>query len=69
MAYGGSQAWGRIRTAASDLCQSDSNTGSEPCLQPTPQLMATPEPQPTELGQGWNPQPHGHQSGSLTTEP
>ena len=25
-----------------------SNTGSEPCLRPTPQLVATPDPQPAE---------------------
>ena len=32
-----------------------------PRLQPTPQLtaMATPDSQPTEQGQGSNPQPHG----------
>ena len=33
--------------------------GSEPRLQPTPQLMATPDSQPTEQGQGPNPPPHG----------
>ena len=37
------------------LCQSHSNAGSEPCLQPTPQLTATPDPQSTEQGQGPNP--------------
>ena len=31
--------------------------------------MATPDAQPTEQGQGSNPQPHGSQSDSLTTEP
>ena len=31
--------------------------------------MAMPDPQPTEQGQGLNPQPHGSQSDSLTTEP
>ena len=30
----------------------------EPHLQPTPQLVATPNPEPTELGQGSNPHPH-----------
>ena len=34
--YGGSQARGGIRAAAVD--HSHSNAGSEPCLQPTPQL-------------------------------
>ena len=57
-AYGGSQARGPIRAAAASLCQSHSNTGSEPRLPPTPRLTAT----PTEQGQGWqglHPQPHG----------
>ena len=42
-AYGGSQARGRIGAVATGLRQSHSNVGSEPCLQPTPQLMATPD--------------------------
>ena len=42
-AYGGSQARGRIGAAATGLHQSHSNTGSEPCLQPTPQLTTTPD--------------------------
>ena len=42
-AYGGSQARGRIGAAATGLRQSHSNSGSEPCLQPTPQLTATPD--------------------------
>ena len=41
------------------LRQSHSNTRSEPQLRPTPQLTATLDPQPTERGQGLNPQPHG----------
>ena len=41
------------------ILQSHSNAGSEPRLQPTPQLTATPDRQPTEQGQGLNPQPHG----------
>ena len=40
-AYGGSQARGQIGDVASGLCQSHSNAGSEPRLQPTPQLTAT----------------------------
>jgi len=40
-AYGGSQARGRIGAVATSLRQSHSNAGSEPHLQPTPQLMAT----------------------------
>ena len=43
-AYGGSQARGRIRAVAAGLHQSHSNTRSEPCLQPTPQLTATLHP-------------------------
>ena len=39
-AYGGSQARGLIGAAAAGLHQSHSNSGSEPCLRPTPQLMA-----------------------------
>ena len=43
-AYGGSQARGLIGAVAASLRQSHSNTGSELCLQPIPQLMATPDP-------------------------
>ena len=42
-AYGGSQARGWIGAVATGLRQSHSNAGSEPRLQPTPQLMATPD--------------------------
>ena len=44
VAYGGSQARGRIRTVAAGLRQSHSNEGSELHLQPTPQLRAMPDP-------------------------
>ena len=44
MAYGGSQARGRIGAVATSLCHSHSHTGSEPHLPPTPQLTATPDP-------------------------
>ena len=57
--YGGSQARGLIGAVATGLHQSHSNAGSEPRLQPTPQLTAMPDRQPTEQGQGPNPQPHG----------
>ena len=40
VAYGGSQARGRMRAGAVSLHHSHSNVGSEMCLQPTPQLMA-----------------------------
>ena len=43
-AYGGSQARGRIGAVATGLHHSHSNKGSEPSLQPTPQLMAMPDP-------------------------
>ena len=42
-AYGGSQARGPIGAVAAGLRQSHSNAGSEPRLQPTPQLTATPD--------------------------
>ena len=41
--YGDSQARGRIGAVATGLRQSHSNAGSEPRLQPTPQLTATPD--------------------------
>ena len=57
--YGGSQARGQIGAVATGLHQSHRNTGSELRLQPTPRLLATPDPQATEQGQGSNLQPHG----------
>ena len=42
-AYGGSQARGQIGAVGTGLRQSHSNSGSEPRLRPTPQLMATPD--------------------------
>ena len=59
MSYGGSQSRGPIGAVATGLRQSQSNTGSEPRLRPTPQLTAIQDPQPTEQGQGSKPQPHG----------
>ena len=47
-AYGGSQAKGLIGAGATGLCQSHSNAGIRATLQPTPQLTAMPDPQPTE---------------------
>ena len=44
MAYGDSQARGRIGAVAAGLHHGHSNVGSEPYMQPTPQLMATPDP-------------------------
>ena len=43
-AYGGSQARGSIGAVAASLCQSHSNSVSEPCLRPAPQLIAMPDP-------------------------
>ena len=42
MAYGSSQARGRIGATAASLCHS--NSGSKPCLRPTPQLVTMPDP-------------------------
>ena len=47
-AYGGSQARGPIGARAASLRHSHSHVGSELHLRPTPQLMATPDPYPTE---------------------
>ena len=44
MAYGGSQARSPIGAVAAGLHQRHSNSGSKPCLLPTPQLTATPDP-------------------------
>ena len=43
VAYGGSQAGGRIGAIVTGLRQSHSSAGSEPRLQPTPQLAAMPD--------------------------
>ena len=43
-AYGGSQDRGRSGAVAAGLHHSHSNAGSEPHLQLTPQLKATPDP-------------------------
>ena len=42
--HGGSQARGLIRAVAAGLHHSHGKAGSEQCLQPTPQLIATPDP-------------------------
>ena len=46
-----SQARGQIGATAAGLCHSHSNARSELYLWPAPQLMAVPNPQPTEWGQ------------------
>ena len=70
-AYGSSQARGWIGATTARLHHRHSNARSEPHLQPTPQLMAMPDPQPTEQGQRANPylQWVSLTMGSLTTEP
>ena len=65
VAHGRSQARSQTGTRAAGLYHSHSNVGSELYLQPTPQLMAMPDPRPTEQGQGLNPYPHGYQSDSF----
>ena len=55
-----SQLKGQIRAAAAGLYHSHSNLGSEPHLQPTLQLTAMLDRQPTERGQGSNLHPHGY---------
>ena len=57
--YGSSQVRGLIGAIVAGLHESHNNARSEPCLQLTPQLTATSDLQPTERGQGSNPQPHG----------
>ena len=42
--YGSSQARSQIGAAATSLHHSHTNIGSKLCLQPTPKLMATPDP-------------------------
>ena len=44
VAYGSSQARGKIKAVAASLCHSHSNARSEPYPQPTLELMATPDP-------------------------
>ena len=58
-ASGSSQARGQIGVIAARLHHSHRNTGSEPCLRSTPQLLAMPDPYPTDHRQGLKPHPHG----------
>ena len=70
-AYGSSQARDRIGAIAAGLhhSHSHSHARSKPCLQPIPQLTATQDPQPTELGQGSNPTSSWIPVGFISTEP
>ena len=58
-AYGSSQARGPIRATAAGICHSH-KARSEPCLQPTPQPAAMPDPRLTEQGQGSDPYVRTH---------
>ena len=69
VAYGGPRLGVKFRAAAAGLHHSYSNARSKPHLWPTAQLMASPDPQPTEQGQGWNPHPHESKSDSFPTVP
>ena len=69
VAYGGSQARGRIAAVVTDLHHSHSNARSEPRLQPIAPLIATLDPSPTDRGQGLNPNPHGYQSDLFPLHP
>ena len=53
IAYGGSQARGRIRTMAAGLCHSHRNAGSKIHLWPTLQLRATLDLWPLSKARGW----------------
>ena len=53
---------GQMRAIATGVPHSHSNARSEPRLQPIPQLMEMPDPEPTEQGRGSNLHPHGYQS-------
>ena len=58
-AYRNSQPRGQIRATSHSIA------GSKPHLQPTPQLLATLDPQPIERGQGLNLHPHGYWTDSF----
>ena len=66
MAHGGSQAMGQIKATAAVLHHSYNSAGSEPCLGPTPQLMAM---LLNPLGKARDPIHILMDQGSLTTEP
>jgi len=58
-AYGDSQARGPVRAQLPAYATVTATQDPSWILQPTPQLTATPDAQPTERDQGSNPQPHG----------
>ena len=57
-AYAGSQATSQMGDTAAGLPHSHSEAGPEH-QQPTPEVPAMPDPQPTKRSQGSNPHPHG----------
>ena len=59
MAYGVPGLGGQTGATAAGPHQSHSNARSKLHLRFTPQLTEMPDPEPTEQGQGSNPQLHG----------
>ena len=68
-AYGSSLAWGWIGATVANLCHSHSNSGSEPCLRPTSQLMAMPDHLTHWARPGIEPASSWIPVGLVTTEP
>ena len=68
-AHGGSQARGPIGAVDTGLARATATRDPIRVCHPHHSSRAMPDPQPTEHGQGSNPQPHGSQLDSLTTEP
>ena len=60
------QVRGLTRAATVGLCHSQGNTRSKPHLWPTLQLVITPDPWPTDWGQGSNMYPRRDNTRSLT---
>ena len=62
-AYRSSWARGQNGAAAAGLHHNHDNTGFQVHLQHTRQCVATPDPYPTEQGQGSNQHPYRHYAG------
>ena len=69
VAYGSSQARGRIGAAAAGLHHNHSNSRPEPHLQPTPQLTAMPDPLTHWVRPGIRPASSGMLVRFVSTEP
>ena len=67
--YRGSQARGLIGATAGNLLHSHSNAGSKLRLQASLQLMATPDPLPTEQGQAIEPTASWFLAGFVSVAP